>query len=515
MEITKAFKYGALPPNAYGKIREQLKLGHKYYNKLVEAENLRRKKIWGDEECPMPNHPPKTVINEKTGKKTVKFCHCEECVADWKALRVGFYSYPKLDIKPLRSEASKAGLYWGTYVKVEEAFDAAQKKTKFYDLVKFKSWSKGGIVAVQIQKKHHLSNLYLDNFYKIESLPDNRTGYRKGQRHSIRLRVGTEAGNPILSDPVSFEMHRPLEGIPTWILICLKYSGEREIWSVNVTCKDVPARTDSAINGVVAIDVGWRILKNENLRLAYATGDNGEEYEFVMSPRWRERTDRADRIRSHRDKRLNELVKKDSRFSVLKSPSSVKRYAEKMGYSSDELTEWMKREHHLHEYELGCRRSSFEARRDAMRVWLRNLRRRYAIAIIKDSSHKEMKDHDKAVEDGMYPTSRRNAHHGAPGEIIEEVNKVFGRQTGVAVIEAPWTTASCAVCGAEMIIGAELITNCDQCGASEDRDRVSTRNLLRLYSEGKSKKPNARKQIARFAKRHNKKGQQKECQLNG
>ena len=58
----------------------------------------------------------------------------------------------------------------------------------------------------------------------------------------------------------------------------MKYRGNREIWSVNITCTDVPPRTDSATNGFVAIDIGWRILDNDSIRLAFATGSDGEEY---------------------------------------------------------------------------------------------------------------------------------------------------------------------------------------------------------------------------------------------
>lgn len=487
---TKVFQYGALPAMIDGNIRQQMKLGRNYYNKLIEEENNRRKSIYGGN-TPKPPH-------EHENKKEIK--ECKECQSYWKELRDKYYNTEPLDLKPLRAEAVQNGLYWGTYLIVEESFSAAWKKTNCFQLLRFRSWKQGGYAGVQIQKVNDPTTKY-----KIERAYDPRIGRRKGQRHTIQIRVGsTNNKKPIWSDAIKFEMHRPIQGRVTWIKICMHYRGNKEIWNVNITCTDIPDRIDSAKTGVVALDVGWRVLKDKSIRLAFATGFDNKEYEFTMHSTWRELQTRADNIRGYRDNRLNELKSINSKFSCIKKPGNVKKYAIKQDIYVDDVVEWCKRDKHLEDYELGCRRRSVSVRKYAMITWMRELRRKYSHIIIKNSSHKEMKDHKKAVEAGMFPIQRKNAHHGSPGEIIEEACKVFDRNTGVSVIRANNTnTIECQKCGSLMYPPDDgILAVCEQCGATEDRDRVSTRNLLYLYEQNKSEKPTARKTTARFAKRH-------------
>jgi hypothetical protein len=501
---TKVFKYGAFPPAEDSAIRQQMKLGREYYNKLVEAENARRKAFWGGDSPPKPPHD-----HSNGDAKT-----CEKCKQLWRLQREAWRTISLLDLKPLRAEAIKTGLYWGTYLSVEESFSAAWKKTDCFSLLCYRSWKQGGYMGSQIQKVRAA-----DKIFKLEHREDPRQGKkRRGTRYQCSIRIGTEKKEPIWSDPLRFIMHRPIQGRPTWIKICMRYRGDKEIWSLNITCADIPDRNDDAIKGMVAIDVGWRIMPpDERMRIAYAMGDDGREYEFSMGPEWRELTARADRIRGHRDDRLDVLKIPNPQLKLLKKPGNVRAFLLRNEMMTPELEEWCKRDRHLLQYEIGCRRRSEEKRRNDMRVWLRDLRCRYSMVLIKDSVHKEMKAHKKAVEDGMYPQSRRNAHHAAPGEVIEEVCKIWGRQTGVAIVKAAFTTAQCG-CGNVIDIGAELMLKCERCGAEIDRDRQSTRNMLDLYKNGeddKLKKPTARKTTARFAKRHKKNNELQPCPPDG
>lgn len=496
---TKVFRYGALPPSPQSPIREQLNRAREYYNKLIEAENLRRLAIWAMDRAPKP-HDHENGDGDK----------CPECAEWWRTFREHFWGSPPLDQKPFRARA-KRDLYWGTYLMAEEAFSAAWKKTDCFSFVRFKSWKKGGVMGIQVQPRTNP-----DQYFRIDKAPDGRKGRCAGQRHVVRVRIGSSGKNIIWSDPIRIELHRPFEGRPKWVKICLSYRGKREIWSVNITCSDVPERTDNANSGTVAIDASWRLLPNGQLRLAYARGDDGAEYELTMNERWRERIARADRIRGYRDDVFN-IIK--GRFPYLKKyhkPSNARDRILRDNLNADiELEGWVRWDRHMEEYELGCRSKSANARRDALRVWIRNLRRRYSKAIIKNSSHKEMKDRKKAKEAGLVQAARRQGHHASPGETIEEITRVFGRQTGVAVINAAWTTATCPKCGYINDIGAELIVVCERCGAYEDRDRISTRNLLVSYFRGEGEKPTARKTTARFAKRHKKNDKPEQHQRDG
>lgn len=496
---TKVFKYGAFPPPKESSIRQQMKLARNYYNSLVEAENARRKKMWDGESPPKPPHDHDNGDSRK----------CDECRIFWKGLRDQYREFPLLDLKPIRSKASENGLYWGSYLIVEQAFAAAWKKTDVFSLVKYRSWKQGGYAGVQVQQAKRA-----DSFFRIEHREDPRTGKkRRGTRYKISIRIGTNKKQLIWSDPINFIMHRPLQGRPTWAEICMHYRGEKEIWSINIICADVPERLDKANNGVVAIDVGWRVLEDDHLRIAFATGVDEKEEEFKLGPEWRELSNRADRIRSHRDNRLDVLKIAIPKLSIIKKPSSVKSFLEKNEMMTDDLTVWCKKDRHLAQYEIGCRRRSEDKRRNDMRVWLRELRRKYKFVVIKNSSHKEMKDHKTAIESGMLPPQRRNAHHAAPGEVIEEICKVWDRKTEVSIIDANGTnTTTCPECNSKMEPpDNHLWAVCERCGAREDRDRISTRNLLLLYAKGEYKKPTARKTTARFAKRHKNSSGLPEC----
>jgi hypothetical protein len=503
--MTKVNKYGGKPPGKEGLIREQMRLGRQYYNNLVEAENDRRRKIWGDYKPPEAPHLP--TINEK-GEKV--FCKCDECKEFWKEMREGYYRANRkigaVDKKPLRNQAVASGLHWGTYQMVEQAFDAAAKQRRWNRSVKFRSWRDGGYMGVHIQDDGAHDSLFF-----VEKAPDPRTGKRAGQRHTVKLWTGEK-----WTEPFAFEMHRPLYGRVTWVQIHMIIRGEKEEWNVNFTLDGSTSRVDSAYSGVVAIDVGWRIMPDGKVRQAFATGDNGNEYEYSMPETWRELSARADRIRGYRDGMLN-IIKE--RFPVLKKhrkPRGARDHVAREGLDRDiELQGWVRWDRHMEAYELGCRRRSAASRRDALRVWLRMLRRRYVHAVIKNSAHKEMKAHKKAVKDGMLPRSRYNAHHGAPGEIIAEVEMVFGREKGVSIVEASGTTATCLKCGHENKVGPERVVECERCGAVEDRDRISTHNILRRYHAGEVGKPTARKKTAKFAKRHNKKAKQEQYQRDG
>jgi hypothetical protein len=492
-QMNKVFKYGALSPLQDGAIRTQMYLGRKYYNNLVAAENARRDmKVWLLDTGPVPED-------------------AEEKKEFYSLIRNRCFTAPTIDQKPLRAQAVSSGLYWGTYLMVEEAFNRAVSTTKYGDKVKFRSWRQGGYMGVQIPGSKNPDLKFL-----LLPAPDNRTGKKAGQRHTLQVRVGSEGRAPVWSEPLSLELHRPLEGNVTRVQICMKYRGDKEVWSAHFTCNKVLARVDSAQEGIVAIDVGWRTMQDGRIRIAYARGANGNEYELAMPESWGELSKRADRIRKHRDDMFNIIKEKFPVLKLHKKPRGARKKVLREGLQEDiELLGWVRWDKHMEDYELGCRRRSQAARQDAMRVWLRMLRRRYATAVIKDSEHKKMKDHEKAVKDGMLPEARRKAHHAAPGEVIAEICKIFGKTKGVALVEAPGTTATCMQCGAAMDVGAELYVYCEQCGARKDRDRVSTHNLLHKYFGGEYTKPTARKTTARFAKRHKNSDQLKQHQRDG
>lgn len=475
----RVYKYGARRVTDK-RVLDQMRLQRAHYNRLVEAENLRRQLIWGDESPPPPPH------ND---------CKCSDCKTHWIDLRRRFRDAVRLDIKPLRALARQDGLYWGSYLIAEQAFAAAQRGTDVLHTLRFRSWRQGDAIAVQMQQARRHTT---DRLFRIVKQDDPRTGRRAGQRHTVQIRIGSdEDRRPMFSEPIKIEMHRPMCGEIAWIHVRRKWIADHEIWSVSFTCVDVPARDDLADSDTVAVDVSWRRLADGSQRLAYAQDLHGNVSELVLSPRWAELTKRADRIRAHRDEYMNTLKAADPRFARVRSCLGVIRLAKREEIDEPAITAWKKRDRHLWQYECGCRRRSHAARRAKLAEWTRELRRGYAMVVIKDTVHKTLKE-----KKNLHRPARRQGHHDAPGEMIEKLCSVFDRHTEVAVVGASWTTAVCVACGHASGHGPELMITCERCGATYDRDNASTRNMLALHWAGEAKQPTARKRTARFAKRH-------------
>lgn len=510
---TKVYKYGAL--SAGDDVCEQMRLGHAYYNQLVEAENERRMQRWGGPHAPAPPHET---------PKDKDSCACQECKDHWGVISTAVYAAPGLDIGVLRRAAAKGGLFWGTYNRVEEAFGAAREKTIAAKKIKFRPWRKNNQIAVQIQKSTKPENSYRvvlapEAAGRIEHnlLADTRDrgtkkrrhdtlSRRTGQRRTLQIRIGSIGRQPIWSDPIPFVMHRPLKGKVVRVFVCRQHVADREVWSVQFVCREVqPGHSDSRPRGVVAIDVGWRKIPSGETRIAFARSGRGAECSFNLPISWGKLTEKADDIRSIRDNRVNDLKKDDARFARVRSPKGVARLVAKMRKTGitieQEVVDWLKQDRHLWQYEEGLRRRSTNRRRNDMRVWLHMLSQKYAVAVIKSSSHKKMKEEKK---NKLPRPARRRGHHAAPGEVIEEITKYFGRMENVALVKSVHTTNTCIKCQHVNDHGPEQMITCEQCGHVDDRDSVSTQNMMTAYRAGNYKKPTARKTTARFAKRHKK-----------
>jgi hypothetical protein len=514
----KVYKYGARPPADGGTlIREQMALGHRYYNALVRAENDRRANAWYDGNPPGPPHsdcdcdvcerwqppaPPPPHPNEKDQEA----CKCAACKAHWQGLVRAVREAPPLDLKPLRTEFRARGLFWGTYLAIEQAFNLAWKKRRATKRVKFRSRRKGSMVCgIQVMKDKQTDPSTL---FRIQKTPDPRTGRRAQNgrgRYAVQIRVGSKGRDPIWSEPMGFEMHRLIEGVVTWVHVRVRRVADREIWSVAFSCRGTPARDDEAPRGVVAVDVSWRKIEDRGVRIAYAQDADANVDELILSPGWEQRSIKADEIQSVRDRNLNALKEADPRFARVKSWAGVRRLMRAIDDPGDLVKSALRRDRHLWQYEMGLRRRSTAHRRDTLRKWIRDLRRRYAFVVVKDSAHKEMKeDKTKVADGGLTPAARRRGQHAAPGETVEQLCQVFDRDVGVGLVAAPETTATCIEPGCDAVSahGPELIIQCERCGHEHDRDLVSTRNMLRAHARGDWWRPTARKKTARFAKRH-------------
>ncbi len=489
---TRVYKYGARAASLGPQLREQMWLGHRYYNNLVEAENARRRSIWGADHAPKP--PEHDCDLKKPLKKGRKTKTCELCSTHYKELRQAVRAKVNcLDIKPLRAIAAAQGLYWGTYLVIEQAFSAANQKTHALKTVRFRPWRMGQVAAVQIQVPTRAPRIW-----SMARAPDPRTGRRarngRGRRR-IQIRIGSEGQSTIWSEPVKIEYHRKHEGRVRWVRVHCRSVAGREVASVHLVCSGVKRKPRGS--GLVAVDVSWRKVGN-SLRIAWARDEYGHDQQLTLGARWLELSARADRIRAERDRLRNLLQEQCPALAIYRSCLGVVRGIRKLGVPTLAQHDWLRRDRHLWQYESGCRRRSYARRRDEMRKWVAKLRVRYGRCVIKDTGHKRIKE--TATEDGLQKKARRQGHHAAPGEMIELLRRAFGE--GCLVAKAAHTTSTCLECGLRTPQGPARVMVCGSCGETDDRDRVSTQNMLGAAAAGHTRAPKPRKTTPRFAKRH-------------
>ena len=191
--ITKIYKYGLRPPvEGEDIVNEQMLMAHRYYNKLIEIEceslttnretvkerqqQLRLPEI---EELEEKVKELKGVLQERTSEiKKWRIQHGKQVAPkeirdqlkeakaqrkvigeELKKVKKVLYEDPVVIKKHkkaneqanrLRKDArASCGCYWGTYLTVEQASDAAREDAKF--LPHFRRWDGSGAVAVQVQ----------------------------------------------------------------------------------------------------------------------------------------------------------------------------------------------------------------------------------------------------------------------------------------------------------------------------------------------------------------------------
>lgn len=491
----RVYKYGAVHPDEESKALffEQMRLAKEYQNRCIEEINTKRRAVResvGDP--PHPLGPEGCGLMTEDGKKKM----CDDCKAFWKnaraeARKIGFY-----DFKPLRTEFSAKGLRHGAYSAAEDAVKAAEKNAgkkrgwKYGDplaLLRFKSWRRHKhLTRVQVFERTQ------DKWFRLEdaNLPGRRP------KKILWLRVGSDASrNPVWAK-IQIVYHRPIQGKVAWAAV--HYSPRDNRWWVTFVCKGVPARSDSAKAGTVAVDVGWRKIEGE-IRLAYANDGKGNIEEFRLPAKWVGAVSLSERLQGHRKDLLNELQAEIPELAIYRSSGGVQRWLRENPETPhrDRIMRFVHRDRHLAQYLRGVEKYIVGRRRDALRVFVRKLRRRYQSVVIKNTSHKEMKETST-----LHGRARTLGQHASPGETIAEFTKVFSDAGAVFRAEAEYTSCTCPECHHVGEVYSELSFVCERCMTALDRDEVSTRNMLFDLQRGAVEDATVRKRPPRFAKRH-------------
>lgn len=316
--MTLVFSYFLRPPTVGADIvSEQMQLGHRYYNRLIEIERARQADV-ADE---FSRYPEIECVEAHASALTDEICAQRALVKAARAakrarvqatadqreriallLDVRREVYGLLDeararlasdeghqarmaaitaeANAIKKEARAArGASWGTGAEVEKAASAAgsatvknawRTATKQPKPPKYRRWTGDGMVAVQLQHGRTAAMLVDDTQLQISMPPEDAWDRRRDPRTrtTVRMRVASNGRKPVWAEwPLL--MHRPLprDAVITWAKVLRRRIAGHDRWDLQFTIET--GHLPSAATGMVAIDIGWRLRPDGSLRVGY------------------------------------------------------------------------------------------------------------------------------------------------------------------------------------------------------------------------------------------------------
>ncbi|MBW2673151.1 MAG: hypothetical protein JRD89_07015 [Deltaproteobacteria bacterium] len=576
---TRVYQYGLLRPTGEADlVWEQLHSAHRYRNLLTELERKRRdslRSIMSSYADIAVLEQAATEANDKRQEAlgAVKYARkCSRSRSESQAARQQLQAARKL-VKVARealrerrralledesarlqcdevnawagaqrrAARAECGCYWGTYLLVEAAMDAAQK-SPLYDGAepndpRFVRWRAEGSVGVQVQRGISCGDVFgsdtriqIDPVDELAWHSETRGQRRRLSRTALRLRVGSgPKGEPVFAQ-WPMVMHRPLPeaGQIMRATVSVKRYAGRDKWSVELTVR-LPDSWQHGIcgKGRVAVDIGWRAIDAE-LRVAYWRGQDGRHGELRLNERTLDGLTMPSGLRSIRDRVFDlfkglfgqwlreamvktapeipewfaEATETLSRWrSTERADRLLKQWAEQR-WEGDEvgwavLCAWRTRNQHLWDWEANQRRGSLANRREQYRVFASELADQYGSIVLEDFNMRQVARRPRTAEEGDdNQRARSNRQLASVSELRLALCNCFNRRGGSEVrVPAPGTTIVCSQCLEldKFDVAAELVHTCVHCGARWDQDDNATVNMLRLAAESPSgpKKPAA------------------------
>lgn len=342
------YEYGCLPPvKGEELVEEQLRLANRYHNKLVEIELTRRKQVREylasiadvaalEGRVTRLLEELNSVRDEIKSRRQVARSNVDtsDLNARAKALRLSLSDAreelraakkrltqdeavkAKLDEinraanEAVRQARAECGLYWGTYLTIEQGFDRARRGTKD---PRFHRYDGEGCLAVQLQGGLPASEIFgIDTRVQVDPVPEAawtspvRSERRRLSRTRIRIRVGSNGRDPVWAE-LPMIMHRPLpaNSLVKWVRLFRVRVGRWYRYKVQFVVELTSPLQRPTGHGVVAIDLGWRQVEG-GLRVAYWVDEHGEKGQLLIPDGVLTQFNLLPDLRSIRDKRLEE-----------------------------------------------------------------------------------------------------------------------------------------------------------------------------------------------------------------
>jgi hypothetical protein len=554
---SKNYNYGLRSPvENRDRVLDQLRLASAYRNKLVEIELARRAAT--DEtlrelcpgllECEAELASISTAIDDVLAQQRGRNQRArgmtdesdfrarlaelkprrKELAARRKTLRAGSFAavatqerlaaVNETAAEAIRAARASCGVFWGSYLLVEQAADAFRKGAPPV----FRGFRGEGRIAVQIQggMTWDEASSGEDTRLRIVHTPQTeartaRNGTvlplpgakQQAKLYTLRLRIGSNGRAPIWATwPLI--LHRPIpDGARImWAVVRREIVAGQERWQLTLSLRDDTdqafVRRDVATTGVCGVDIGYRYIDDRAQRVACWHGSDGASGELKLPAGKVAEWKKVDDMQSIRDD-LHNVARVALRDWLAANPhpewldeatdhmhawrrlSRLDRLVVQwrgQRFDGDEaimesLEAWRTRERHLWQYQEHLRDQLLAWRKDFYRNFAAMLRRRYRTIAIEDM------DLRSAIHDVLRPeeeretvtAQRRAARFAALSTLVGALND---SEADVIRIERAGTTSTCSWCGATNDVGAEVRHTCVGCGREWDRDANAARNIL-------------------------------------
>lgn len=433
-------------------------------------------------------------------------------------------------------------LFWGTKNQIREDVLNATKKTKFGP-PRFKSFRyrdgrltcqiQGGLTAAEV-------NACTDQrvqIHRVEApVRDAEHMYRHnvtpGTLHPkwriVKLRIGSvEKARPLWLDCFTF-LHRPLPDNGKIVSVALVrrqgyYKPQKELTSdgrktyrphddyfIQFTVT-TPAETSPELgpDNYVAVDLGWRIMHDRGIRVAFWRSSGGLTGELRLPESLWQRATKCEELQSIMDRNFNDmrgtlvewlklhthpdwlkekcetLSQWKSRYKML---SLISQWTKFDGDDAiyEALSTWRDKDQHLDAWRV-CNYSKLDRiRKDMYRNFTSKLRKAYGTLVIEDFDIAEMrkKPLPEAQTDAFDPNLYRNV--AAIGCLRACLIEGFGKYR---VFKAPTagTTLHCNNCGAAQEWDrSKIFHTCTQCSKKWDQDDNAATNMNNLFEKEKA-----------------------------
>lgn len=550
-----AYRLGS-PTTGTDIVHEQLRRASDYRNKLVEIELRRRAAVDAvlREMCPglveceqrlaQVQAQIQDVIDQQRGRNqrargltddAAFRCRLDQLQPERKALaaerrRLRKEDFEREDTKEaLRvvDDAAKAeikearaasGLYWGTYLLVEQAADSFRRGAPPV----YRRYRGEGRIGVQIQHGMTWSEAFNASDTRLRLVHTPRTepivaangktlpppgSTKQSQQYTLWLRVGSDGRDAVWAKwPLRLHRYNANTRI-MWAVVRRMTVAGKERWGLTVTLRDdvggrAFAREDVARDGTVGIDIGYRIMTDGRQRIAYWTGSDGLSGELSVPADTVAQWAKVEDLQSIRDDIHNDakallrdwlreheapewLTTCVSGMHAWKNPSRLDKVVlrwHSTRFAGDDqvyqlLEAWRSRERHLWQYQGNLRDQLAAARKDRYRNWAAGMRRKYRTFAVEDidlrsAIHDVMRDD---VDRETVTAQRRVARFAGLSVLMQALSDCGA---DVVTVTRAGTTEVCNWCGESNEIDARLMHQCQGCGRRWDRDANASRNIL-------------------------------------